>query len=162
MTNKKEIIIRKACVKDVNEIDRIYVEGSIDEGRLQFPEISEKEMLKNLAKFRRNRVGEWKKELKSKNNYWIVLEQGNFIIGFGNAEVKRNYDYKEGIIAMVYVDREYRKKGHGIRIVEELIRWLKKNKCKYIEAGFYWKNKPSIKMHKKLGFKPVSLKMRLK
>ena len=154
--------IRKADVKDLKEINRIYIEGSIDEGKLQFPNISKKEMIKELEKFGKDRLNGWKKEFDSKENYWIVLEKNNIILGFGNAEVKKNYDYKEGMITMVYVDRKFRKKGIGEKILKELILWLKKKSVRYIEAGLYWKNIPSRKLNEKLGFKPISLKMRLK
>lgn len=154
--------LRKAREKDLKDIDRIYVEGSIDEGRLQFPKIAIKEMDKDLKKFKKDRIGGWKKGLKSKNNYWIVLEDSNSIVGFGNAEIKKNYDYKEGTITMVYIDRKFRKKGLGRMVIKRLILWLKGKKVKYIEAGFYSNNKPSIKLFKKLGFNPISLKMRIK
>jgi len=153
--------IRKAKEEDLKEIDKIYVEGSIDEGRLQFPKVAIKKMVKDLKKFKKVRIKGWEKELNSKKNYWIVLENNNIILGFGNAEIKKNYNPKEGMLTMVYIDRKFRRKGFGKKIVKELILWLKKKKIKYIEAGFYYNNKPSIKMHKKLGFKPISLKMRL-
>ena len=154
--------IRKATKKDLEEIDKIYVEGSIDEGKLQFPNVTLKEMLKQLSKFKTNRIKGWKKELSSKNNCWIVMEENDLIIGFGNAEIKKNYDYKEGIITMVYVKRKFRRIGIGQKITKKLISWLKEKKVKYIEAGFYYNNKPSIEMCKKFGFNPISLKMRLK
>jgi GNAT superfamily N-acetyltransferase len=62
---------------------------------------------------------------------------------------------------MTYVDRRFRRKGFGFRITKELVSWLKKQKVKHIEAGFYYNNLPSIEMCRKLGFKPISLKMRL-
>ena len=154
--------IRKATSEDLKRIDEIYVEGSIDEGKLQFPTITLKEMIKDLDKFKKSRVNGWKKELHSKNNYWVVLENNDTILGFGNSEIKKNYNYREGMLNMVYIDKKFRRKGFGRKIVKEMISWLKKKKVKYIEAGFYYNNKPSIEMHKKLGFKPISLKMRLK
>ena len=42
--------IRKVTLKDIKEINRIYVEGSIDEGRLQFRGVSKKEMIIKLNK----------------------------------------------------------------------------------------------------------------
>lgn len=90
------------------------------------------------------------------------MEEKGFLFGFGNAEIKKNYGRKEGIINMVYVDRRFRGKGMGKKILKELIYWLNRNKVRHIEAGFYYNNKPSIEMHKKFGFKPISLKMRLK
>jgi len=153
--------IRKARLDDLKRIDEIYTGGSIDEGKLQFPSVTINEMIKNLKKFKKNRINGWKKELKSKNNYWIVLEDNKFILGFGNAEIKKNYGHNEGMCTMTYIDRRFRRKGFGFRITKELVSWLKKQKVKHIEAGFYYNNLPSIEMCRKLGFKPISLKMRL-
>ncbi len=152
--------IRKANIKDIKDINKIYVEGSIDEGKLQFSNKT-KNIIKELKKFEKDRIKGWKKEFNSRKNYWIVAEENNVITGFGNAELKKNYDYKEGTVTMVYVDRKFRKKGIGKTILKKLILWLRKRKAKYIEAGLYWRNIPSRKLNEKLGFKPISLKMRL-
>ncbi len=154
--------IRKANLNDLERIDEIYIEGSVDEGKLQFPNTTINEMIKDLKKFKKERIKGWKKELKSKNNYWIVLEDNNFILGFGNAEIKKNYSHKEGTVTMVYIDKKFRRKGLGKKITKKLILWLKEQKVKNIEAGIYYNNLPSMNMCKKLGFKPISLKMRLK
>ena len=53
--------IRKATKKDLKEIDKIYVEGSIDEGKLQFPNISKKEMIADLEKHKKERLKKWEK-----------------------------------------------------------------------------------------------------
>jgi len=154
--------IRKASLKDIKEMNRIYIEGSIDEGKLQFPNISKNKMIKELEKFEKERINGWKKEFGSRDNHWVVAEENKIICGFGNAEVKKNYSYKEGMVTMVYVDRNFRKKGIGEKILKEVILWLRKKRVRYIEAGLYWKNIPSKKLNEKLGFKPISLKMRLK
>jgi len=151
--------IRKATLKDLKRIDEIYVEGSIDEGKYQFPNVSAKEMKKDLRKKEKERLKGWRRDMKSKKHYWIVAEEKNQIKGFGQAWLKRK---DKGIVESVYVNKKYRRKRIGKKIISELINWLKKNKMKYIESGIYLKNKPSIKLHKKSGFKPISLTMRLK
>lgn len=154
------MIIRKANIKDLKDIDRIYVEGSIDEGKLQFPKVSKKEILKDVNKTKKTIIKEFRKEIKSKKNNWIVVEENCQIAGFGNAEIKKDKRY--GMITMVYIDKKFRRRGIGIKISRKLIKWLKSKKVKYIESSAYINNKPSIKMQEKLGFKPISLKMRLK
>jgi len=151
--------IRKAEKEDLGEIDKIYVEGSIDEGKLQFPKVSEKEMLKELEKYSKIRRQGFRRELKNKKHYWIVVKINKGIVGFGQARIKNKY---VGMVEKIYVYRKFRRKGIGKKILKKLILWLKNKKVKHIEAGIYWNNKPSIKLQKRLGFKPISLRMRLK
>ena len=151
--------IRKATKKDFEEIDKIYVEGSLYEGRLQFPKVSKKEMVKELNKARRDRLISFRRELKDKKHFWIVAIENNNIIGIGNAWIKSK---DTGMIGQVFITKRFRGKGFGTAIMKNLIKWLKGKKKKYIESGIYWNNKPSIKFHEKLGFKPIVLKMKLK
>lgn len=152
--------IRKARKEDLKDIDRIYVEGSIDEGRLQFPNVSINIMIKELEEAKKERLRGFIKEINdNKNHYWIVAVENSKIVGIGNAWLKSK---DVGMIGQVYISKNYRGKRIGTSIIKELIRWLKSKKKKYIESGIYWNNKPSIKFHENLGFKPVVLKMRLK
>jgi L-amino acid N-acyltransferase YncA len=151
--------IRKANVSDLRGIDEIYVEGSIDEGKYQFPNISLKEMKKDLDKKQNSRRQGFRRYMKSKKHYWIVAEEKGKIIGFGQVWIK-NKD--TGITESVYVDRKYRKRGVGKDLMKEMIKWLKNKKLKYIESSAYLRNKPSVKLHEKLGFKPFLVRMRLK
>ncbi len=150
---------RKAKEGDLLAIDKLYVEGNIDEGKLQFPNVPIKEKKKSLDKYQNSRRQGFRKYMKSKKHYWIVAEDKKEIIGFGQAWIK-NKD--TGITESVYIDRKYRKSGVGEKIMKDMIKWLKKHKLKYIESSSYTKNTPSIKLHKKLGFKPLLLRMRLK
>ena len=153
------IKIRKAKISDVNRVDEIYVEGIIDEGKLQFPNISLKEIKKDLDKKQNSRRQGFRQSMKSKKYYWIVAEEKGKIIGFGQAWIK-NKD--TGITESVYVNERYRKKGIGKKIMGDMIKWLKGKKLKYIESSAYIKNKPSVKLHEKLGFKPFLIRMRFK
>jgi len=100
-----------------------------------------------------------KDELKSKQSYWIVAEIGDKIIAFANAEIKNK---KEGYLAMLYVDKDFRRKGIGKKLTLERINWLKKKRVKTIYAGILINNSASISNLKKLGFNPVSIKLEKK
>lgn len=149
--------IRKANLKDIVDINRIYVEGGIDEERLQFPNASKKKIIKTFNKHFKERINGFKRELKNKKHYWILCE-GKNMLGFGQAWIK-NKDI--GVLEKVYIDKKARGKGIATKISKKLIKWLKNKNVRYIEAGLYWKNIPSRKLNEKLGFKPISLKMRL-
>ena len=151
--------IRKATLKDLKRIDEIYVEGSIDEGKYQFPNVSLKEMNKDLAKHQNSRRQGFRRYMRSKKHYWIVAEEHNEILGFGQAWIKNK---NTGITESVYVDKRFRKRSFGKKIMKELIKWLKKQKLKHIESSCFIKNKPSTKLHEKLGFKPFLIRWRIK
>ncbi len=150
--------IRKALLKDLEEIDRIYVEGSIKEAKLQFSKKEAEKTIKNFDEYKKDRLKGFKKNLKDKKYYWIIVEINKKVIGFGEAYLKNK---KAGMIENIYVDKKFRKKGIGTKIAKDLINWLKKKKIKDIGSACYIKNIPSLNMHKKLGFKPLVLKMRL-
>jgi len=151
--------IRKAKKEDIRRIDEIYVDGSIREGRLQFPEISIKEMQQDLNKYKNSRPKGFLEEMKSKNHYWIVAEENGEIVGFGQAWIKTK---EIGMLEKVYIDRRWARQGIGLKLLKELEKWLISKKVKFIEAGIYYKNKPSIKLNEKAGYKPISIKMRKK
>lgn len=151
--------IRKAILADLNRIDEIYAEGSAEEVRYQFKNISKEKYEKDLEKHKISRKKGFRKNMRSQNHYWIVVVDAQNILGFGEAYLK-NKD--EGMIENVYVDKTAKRKGIGIKITKELIKWLKKKKVKNINSAAYIKNKPSLNMHKKLGFKPLVVRMRLK
>jgi|SRR3989344_3933297 len=146
--------IRKATSKDLEEIDKIYVDGSIDEGKLQFPKVSKNEMIKDLERYRKNRLKGFKEKLLSNKNYWVVAIERDKIIGFGQAEIK-NYedDSNYGEVEKVYIKKEFRKKGIARILVKELIGWLKKEGTKAIGARVYSGNNPLIRFFGKMGFK---------
>ena len=148
--------IRKAKKSDLKEIDKVYFEASFDEVRTQFPKRSKSNIIKELNKWRKDRIKEFKKEINSKNNYWLVAEVNGKVAGFANAEIGKN---KEGRLTMLYIKKEFRGKGIGKRLIKERLKWIKSKKVKSIEAGSYIKNKSSISNLKKFGFVPVSIKM---
>ncbi len=151
--------IRRAQKEDIRRIDEIYVEGSICEGKLQFPEVSIKEMKKDLEKYKNSRPKSFLREMKSKNHYWTVAEEKGEVVGFGQAWIKTK---EIGMLEKIYIDRKWARQGIGLKLLNELEKWLISKKIKFIEAGIYYKNKPSIKLNEKAGYKPISVKMRKK
>jgi RimJ/RimL family protein N-acetyltransferase len=154
-----KIKIQKAIVRDLNEIDEIYVQGVIDEIKLQFPKRSKSSIIKELNKFKKERLKGFGRGIKSKKQYWIIVKNENEIIGFASAEIKNK---KEGVLSMLYIKKEFRKKGIGTKMTRERINWLKKKAVKKISAGMFIKNKASKINLEKFGFKPISIKMEKK
>ncbi|MFA5953263.1 MAG: GNAT family N-acetyltransferase [Candidatus Pacearchaeota archaeon] len=152
-----KIKIRKAKKDDWKEISDIYFEASIDEVKLQFPERTKSSIIKEVNKWKEDRIKEFKKDVNSKNNCYLVAEINREIIGFANAKIDKN---KEGKFTMLYIKKEFQGKGIGKKLIKERLKWTKSKKIKIIEAGSYIKNKCSISNLKKFGFTPVTIVMR--
>ncbi len=151
--------IRKATKKDIKFIDEIYSDGSVIECKLQFPEISISKLRGDLKKYKSSRSKRYLKEMNSRKYYYIVAEEKDKIVGFGQAEIKSK-DF--GVLELIYVDKKFTKKGIGLKLLKELEKWLKLKKVKFIESGFYYNNFPSAALHKKAGYRPIRIKMRKK
>jgi L-amino acid N-acyltransferase YncA len=149
--------IRKATKKDIERINEIGLEGLFQEHTFQNPKNKKKirQGVKEDFEFHKKTI---KNNLKDKKQYWIVVEEKGIIVGFGSAYIKKD----KGVIESVYIDKKFQKKSYGIKIMRHLIKWLKSKKVKHIESNFLFDNAPSLKLHKKLGFKPYFLRVRLK
>lgn len=145
----------------MKEIDKIYVGSCIDEVRIQFPSRSRKDIEKELTKWRKDRLKGFRKDILSKSNYLVVVEEDGLVVGFGDVMVLKR-DKKKAEITMVYIKKSFRKKGIGSKIMKELLSWLKKRKVKSVSGGIFVKNNPSIKLCKKFGFKIVAVRMERK
>ncbi len=151
------MLIRKARVYDLKEIDKIYLEGVIDELQLQFPDKSKFQIIKEMNKACKDRLKGFEKEIiSSTKNLWLVAEIEGNIVGFANAEIKNK---KEGALTMLYIKRPLRRQGIGKELTVKRIDWLKKKDVKEISAGVLIKNKASLNNLRKLGFKETSIKL---
>jgi N-acetylglutamate synthase-like GNAT family acetyltransferase len=147
--------IRKATKNDLDILTKIAVDCEIDEEKLQHPGRTIKQIKEytNPKAFREVLL----REIREKSRYFAVAEADGRIIGFGQAIVKKNL----GEIGRVCISRTCRKRGVGKRLMMQLIWFLRKNKVRTIESCCYTKNKPSLKMHEKLGFKKEAYKLSL-
>ncbi|MCH8945871.1 MAG: GNAT family N-acetyltransferase [Nanoarchaeota archaeon] len=152
--------IRKAKIKDLKEIDEIYKEGILDEGRTKLSKKSKKEILSDLNKSKKYRLKGFRKAISSSKERVLVCEEDEKIIGFSGAALS---DKKRGAeITLVYLRKEYRKKSFGGKMVRRLMEWLKKNKESEVNVTMDFVNEASINLHKKFGFKVVSIIMQKK
>src|SRR3989344_7750335 len=154
------MIIRKAKIKDLREIDEVYKEGILDEEKNQFPKKNKKEILNDLNNSKKYRLKEFRKAISSSKEKILVCEDNKKIIGFGDAVLSNNKRGAE--IALVYLRGEYRKKGLGSEIVKNLLKWLKHNKENKVGVTMDITNKASINLHKKFGFMETAIIMQKK
>jgi len=151
--------IRKAVKKDISKITEIYIEGNIDEEKLQFPKLNKKEIKKDFEKRKKDIKKQLAKELAEKNRLFIVIEDKKEIIAIGQAYIGKDEGKIYGGLGRIYIKKEYRRKGIGTKITKFLIDYLKKKKVKEIESYVNTHNIPSLRLHKNFGFKPQIYKL---
>ena len=153
--------IRKAKKEDLKEIDEIYLEGVIDEIKLQSPKRTKKNIIDEMNKYKRERINGFKNSMTSPKKKLIIIKEGDSIIGFGEAEIK-DFDNSKAEITKIYINKNKRKKGVGSKLMKELLKWLKTKKVKSVTGGLFIKNKPSFNFCKKFGFKETAIKVEKK
>ncbi|MFH1585638.1 MAG: GNAT family N-acetyltransferase [archaeon] len=153
--------IEKAKLKDIPKIEEIYLETVIDELRTQFPKMRKKELLRKPLLYTEKRLESYKESIKSKKGVLLIIKEKKEIVGFGQAKVV-TYDKTKAIIKKGYLLKEFRRRGWGEKLIKKIMILLKRNGIKEVDGRVFIKNKPSIKMQEKLGFKPLVLIMNKK
>ena len=91
--------------------------------------------------------------MKNKDNSTIlVAEDGNRLVGYllvigGSARRNRHSCY-----IVIGILKEYRGKGVGSQLFDELERWASKHKLRRIELTVVTRNKAGLSLYKKKGF----------
>lgn len=148
--------IRKAKLKDLEEIDLIYVFGTFDEEKLQNKNTSWKKWERDMKNYKKKRLENMRRGIRSKNEYWIVAEIDGNICGFGQVAI---LNQEQAEIEKLYIDKNFRGRGIASKIEKELERWLKDKKIKKVYSRILLKNKPSLNFHTKKGFKQTAVRM---
>ena len=83
----------------------------------------------------------------------LVFEENNLILGFATFGPFRAWPaYKYSIEHSVYVHKDSRNKGIGIKLTQEIIKIATEREYATLIAGIDAVNEASIKMHEKLEF----------
>jgi len=153
----KNILIRKAGMSDVKGLAELY---------LQFWE--KHSNMDPLTKLKtkptlRNNIHEAKKDVKKKNNVIFVALIDDKIAGYIEIYIKKNFRMFR-IKEYAYIDsatthKDYRGLGVARMLTEASIKYLKEKKIKYVRVNVYTSNKIALKVWRKLGFRPQSIKM---
>jgi len=156
-----EIKIEEAKKKDIRKIiklqmDLIDYHKKIDtkyyKSGKERKEQLRKHFLEFLSKRRRDRK-------------FLVAKVKNRIVGFFYGGIRKSHFYcreeKIGEIYQAFVDRKFRNRGIGKLLVEELLKWLRKRKIKFVEVEVDSRNEIGIGAYKKYGFFEFHKRMRL-
>lgn len=97
---------------------------------------------------------QWYYERKGKGHPVLVFEEESKVVGFATFEQFRDYPaFKYSLEHSVYVHKDYRKRGIGKKLMEELIKVANEMEYAIMVAAIDSENKGSIELHKNLGFK---------
>jgi len=156
----ENIKIKKATIKDLDDI--VGLAGLM----LDFHESFDK-YYTIYSKYEDHKEF-YKNQLQKKNAQFLIAKDKNGeAVGFGQSSIismPKTKAPKIGKLISIFVKPEYRDKKIGKVIFEQQMEWLKKNKVKYIEMHVDARNKKSLALWKKYGFKDyqINLKMDLK
>lgn len=138
--------IRSLLFTDWNEVAAIYREG----------------ILTGIATFEKN-VPDWNVWDKSHmNSCRIVSEIDNKITGWGALTPVSSRCVYAGVAEVsVYIAKDYRGKGIGKKLLEELIKLSEAEGIWTLQSGIFPENKASIELHKKVGFRMIGYKEKI-
>lgn len=95
-----------------------------------------------------------KKKMGLRKNYFLCTKEKDKIIGF----VCGDFGKISGIsiVNWIGIDNNYRKKGVGVALVEEVFKQAKSRKTHRITANIRTNNTASVNLFKKCGFKVLA------
>lgn len=148
--------IRKATIKDLLKIDQIYTESSFDEEKLNNFKLNKEEFLDQLKEYRASRLKNFREGIKSSKQFWVVAEEEKEMAGFGQVVIVNKFQAE---LEKIYISKKFRGKGISKILTSELFDWAKRKKVERVFSRILLNNKPSINLHKGLGFKLTAVRM---
>lgn len=109
--------------------------------------------------FENNRQGEIAKYSKKFREIFYLIKIQGRIIGYCTYYLKPELSFKgvriKSVIYSIAIDREFRNKGFGKKLLEESIKEMKLNSVSAIFLYVNVSNTPAIKLYEKTGFSIV-------
>lgn len=103
---------------------------------------------------------------KQKGIIYIAKEKGDFagyifgiIVSFSGIENLEQYPIKDGRIAELFVNPEYRGKKVGFLLMEKMEHYFKTHGCNSVRLECFMPNKKAHKFYKKLGYEDRTMSM---
>lgn len=101
----------------------------------------------------------------SKDTEVVAAIDGNELVGSGYLDIKKSKPFLKheyfGYIGFMYVKHEYRGKGVGQKIIENLKSWAKSRNLNEIRLDVYDDNHRAVGAYEKAGFKKHLVEMRM-
>lgn len=114
--------------------------------------------IENEKKRKRSQKKHYLECIRSRNAFFIVVVDKGKIIGYVIGEIKKNppvlLEKRHGEIGEIFIQKEYRKEGLGLFLIQEILYWFRKREIERVVVDFDAKNKIARSAYKKMGFKP--------
>jgi GNAT superfamily N-acetyltransferase len=97
-------------------------------------------------------------DLVDSNVLVLLAEADGDVIGYVRGEVTRRSDHMPrtvGQVSLMYVVKQFRRKGVGRRMMEELCKFYNSNKTEDLTVRYIIGNKEAERFWTKLGFEPM-------
>ena len=149
------MIIRKATIEDFEKLKDIKLESKKDEMKYS-------DYLKPLSKTIDIYFEYFEAELRKKNSAVFIAEDKEpigIIIATYFMPLMISKLTRKGYVSNWYVKKKYRNNGIGKKLLNISLKWLKKNKIKYISLEIHLENEKALKFYRNLGFKDYTLKL---
>ncbi len=162
---KTQIIIKKAGKKDLLNLVNLW-----NKGLFKYHQKIANKNDKSYDQPKKNNWTIWKKfaekNLRSRKVLFLIVYDDKKPIAYCLSVIKKGipvYKIKEyGLISDLYVEKNYRGKGLGKKLINKSKKFFKKNKLKFMELGVRHNNKSATKVYQKYGFKEYSKLMRMR
>jgi len=97
-------------------------------------------------------------DLTDSNVVVLLAEVGGEIIGYIRGEVTSRIDHMPrtvGQVSLMYVLKQFRRKGVGRRLMKELCKFFNSSKAENLTVRYVLGNKEAESFWRKLGFEPI-------
>ena len=143
--------LRKATIKDLKAIQELN------------NELFEYEMANGFDKY----VKDWPLSTEGRdyfydlieNQYVILAEVDNCVVGYLAGSLYTDYTYYEGITAEMnnmFVKEKYRRFGIGSKFVGSFLEWAKSKNAKRVFVTASCRNENTINFYEKMGFETIN------
>jgi ribosomal protein S18 acetylase RimI-like enzyme len=102
------------------------------------------------------------KIIRARNSLFLVAEGEGKVIAYAIGKIIRNPPVLEikrsGEVAEIFIDEEYRGKGVGPKLVDEILAWFREKKIRHVFVIFDHRNRMAKRVYQKKGFMPFQEK----
>lgn len=161
------INIRTGKIKDVPQVANLWKEFMIEHDRnvVKNNKLLKEQVIKlktGNQKFKTHLI----KLLKTRKGKLFVAEDNGNIVGYNLAQIKSEIPVfklrRFGLIADLYIKKEFRGQGIATIFKDKAVEWFKRNNLRYMSINVYPDNSHAYMIYKKWGFTDFKLTMRKK